>query len=517
MSSGREKILVDEFVNVMERLAPAALAAEWDNVGLQVGSRADKFASVLIALDFNDSVLAQAQSAGCGLVLVHHPLIFEPLASLSSDTETGRLICAAHAAGIAIFAAHTNLDSAPGGFADALAGLLGIVNAVPIEVAGAGNLKLVTFVPPADLDRVSAALFQAGAGIIGNYDHCSYVLEGKGTFRPLERAQPALGRVGRDEKATEQRLEMVFPAGKAADIVPALKAAHPYEEPAYDIYPLGTIRHDAGQGRLGDLSPATLAGFAARAAGVFDQKETAFLGDPEKTVLKAAVVPGSGAGYIGLCAARGVDVLVTGDIRYHQAQQALASDVALVDIPHDVSEQVAMENWMERLRKELPPDIDVICANRLKIWRRTGKQQRSLTDESRQSLFQLHVDGGSRGNPGPAAIGAVLVSPEGKQVEALASYIGETTNNAAEYQALIAGVEMAIDRGIMRIAIYSDSELIVRQLKGEYKVKNEGLQAFYRQARSALARLEGFELISIPRQSNQEADRLVNRALDESE
>ncbi len=502
----------------MERMAPAALAAEWDNVGLQVGSRADNFSSVLVALDFNGAVLAQAESSGCSLVLVHHPLIFEPLFSLSSDTHAGRLIRAANAAGVSVFAAHTNLDSAPGGLADTLASLLGIVNAVPVEAARTGNLKLVTFVPAADLDKVSAALFGAGAGVLGNYDHCSYMLRGTGTFRPLTGAQPALGQVDRDEKTAELRLEMVFPAGLEAEVAAALNAVHPYEKPAYDIYPLRTIRHDAGHGRLGELSREdTLSGFAAMAAEVFNLDEAAFMGDPDMAIRKVAVVPGSGGGCIGLCTERGAGALLTGDIRYHQVLQAREAGMALVDIPHDISEHVALENWAVKLEKELPSGIEVVYEDWSSIWSRaSGRQRQELTGAKGQSMFQLHVDGGARGNPGPAAVAAVLKSPEGEQLDTLASFIGEATNNVAEYQALIAGVEMAIDRGARRIAVYSDSELVVRQIKGAYKVKNEGLKPFYRQAKSVLASLKEFELVSIPRQSNQEADRLVNKVLDEA-
>ena len=503
----------------MERLAPASLAAEWDNVGLQLGSRADSVHSVLVSLNFDDNVLADAKSAACDLVLVHHPLIFKPLSSLSSDSEAGRLIRDTQAAGVSIFAAHTNLDSAPGGLADTLASLLGVIDATPIDGARERNLKLVAFVPSGELDAVSAALFKTGAGVIGDYDHCSFMLEGTGTFQPREGAQPLLGQVGRDEKVAEQRLEMVFPAGNENKVVAALKAAHPYEEPAYDIYPLQTVRHDAGCGRLGELSREdTLGSFSAMTAEIFGLKETAFMGDPDMPVRSVAVVPGSGGGYAGLCAGRGADALVTGDIKYHQALQARELGIALVDIPHEISESVALENWAARLQQELPPEIKVICAARSTIWRRVpGRQREHLPDKVEQSMFRLYVDGGSRGNPGPAAVGAILTDPAGKSIETLASYIGEATNNVAEYQALISGVEMALDNGAMHVVIFSDSELIVRQLTGAYKVKNEGLQPFYRQAKSVLARLEEFELINIPRRSNQEADRLVNRVLDEAE
>ncbi len=535
-------MLIGDFLDVLERLAPASLAEEWDNVGLQLGSRLDEVGAVLLALNVTAEVLEEAVTHDCGLILTHHPLIFQPLASASDDSETGRLIRRASREGIGGAAAHTNLDSAKGGLADVMAGLMELQQVKPLVGAAAGCSKLVAFVPAADLDRVRASLFAAGAGVIGDYQHCSYSMEGTGTFLPLEGAKPTIGEVGRDEKVAELRLEMIFPSDKVGAIVDALLAAHSYEEPAYDIYPLETKRRDAGSGRVGELpGEVWLKDFAGSLAELFGLGEARFVGDPDTPIRRVALVPGSGADFIP-AAARLADVLVTGDYKYHNSMRAHDLGLALIDLPHEVSEHVALKNWLPRLEGKLAKQsVKVLMSSSpVSFWHTvtarearytataqearhtaTARQVTSITGEEEKPIkekpiHQLHVDGGARGNPGPAGIGAVLAGPNGKTMETIANYIGEATNNVAEYRAMISGLELALDRGLTRLAIFSDSELIVRQLEGAYKVKNEGLRPYYEQAKSLLSRLDDYELKSIPREDNAHADELVNRALDDA-
>jgi len=512
-------MLIDELLEVLERLAPVSLAEDWDNIGLQLGSRSHRFDSVLVALNVTADVLDEADDLHCGAVLTHHPLIFPSITSASDDTETGRLISRAARSDIAIVAAHTNLDAAPGGLADVLAGLIGLQKVEPLIAAGAGQRKLAVFVPEGDLKRVRAALFAAGAGVIGDYLHCSYITEGTGTFLPMEGAQPTIGEVGRDERVPELRLEMVFPEELEGDIVAALRSSHSYEEPAYDIYPLAGRRRNAGSGRVGE-TPAAIAleDFAGSLAELFGMSHTRFAGDPRSRVRRVALVPGSGAGHIPV-AAKAAEVLVTGDIKYHDAQSASGLGLSLVDIPHDISEQAALSSWLPRLEQEMgPAGVKIIMSSApTGFWRQAPAKERVIIpDEEENSMHQLHVDGGSRGNPGPAGVGAVLSGPDGETLDTLANYIGEATNNIAEYQAMISGIELALDRGVTRLAIFSDSELIVRQLEGAYRVKNEGLRPYYQEAKSLLSRLAEYELKSIPREANAYADELVNRALDDA-
>lgn len=515
---------VAAIMEIMEGLAPASLAEEWDNVGLQAGSAAASTESVLVALNVNEEVVSEALSRNCGLILSHHPLIFQPLATVSEQTAAGRLIGRINREGLAVFAAHTNLDASRGGLADCLAGLLGLGNVKPLERAPANLSKLVVFVPADDLERVRTALFEAGAGVIGDYRHCSFMVEGTGTFLPEEGASPTIGEVGRDEKAAERRVEMVFPAARAAEIVAALLEAHSYEEPAYDIYPLLTGMAGAGHGRVGELqiqadSGLPLEEFATYAGRALGAADVRYAGEPGKKINRVAVVPGSGGSYITI-AAREADVLVTGDVKYSDLVRARDLGLALVDAPHHASEAAALKEWAPRLQKELAGlGVKVLLSEaETGFWRQANTvekgEEKVPIAPGNDSLHHLHVDGGSRGNPGPAGVGAVLKSPAGEVVGTVADFIGEVTNNVAEYRALIAGVEMALKQGVNRLAIFSDSELIVRQLNGSYKVKNEGLKPYFQQAASILSKLEKYSLNSIPREDNAHADELVNEAID---
>lgn len=512
-------MLVHDFLNILDKLAPAALAEDWDNIGLQTGSRASVISKVIVALNVTGDVISEAAAEGCNLILTHHPLIFAPLGSVSQDSVTGRLISQANREGIAVVAAHTNLDSAKGGLADVLAELLELRNVKALSGASAGWLKLVAFVPPHDLDQVKAGIFDAGAGVIGDYRHCSWSVAGQGSFLPMEGADPAVGQVGRDEIVEELRLEAVFPADKAGQVIDALIRNHSYEEPAYDIVPLQTGLRDAGAGRVGDLDAETpLEEVAGLTAELFGLPEARYTGDPRRHIRRIALVPGSGAGYMEAAAAQDAELFITGDFKYHQALSAEEMGLSLVDIPHEASETVALENWLPRLERELSAhNVEAVFSKTETAvpWRKSLRRERTtISGEEEVGMFHLHVDGGSRGNPGPAGIGALLINEAGEKIDELASFIGEATNNVAEYQALIAGLEMALDRGISRLAIFSDSELMVRQIEGIYKVKNEGLRPFFQQARKLLSRLEEYELTSIPRESNAHADALVNQALD---
>ena len=241
---------------VVDRLAPFDLAEPWDHVGLQVGLPGDEVRGVLVALEVDDAALDEARRQECDLLLVHHPLIFDPLVRLSDDSEAGRLALRAARDGADVIAAHTNLDKAHGGIADVVAEMLGLEAAAPLAPAAADALKLVGFVPADDADLVRKALFAAGAGVIGEYEHCSWAVEGQGTFFGREGAEPTLGRAGRDEAVNELRLEVVFPRRLKRRVTGAYVAAHPYEEPAYDLYPVENEVATLGLGRLGVL-PAT--------------------------------------------------------------------------------------------------------------------------------------------------------------------------------------------------------------------------------------------------------------------
>jgi dinuclear metal center YbgI/SA1388 family protein len=545
---------VRDVMGVVDRLAPFDLAEPWDHVGLQVGSPDDEVRGVLVALEVDDAALDEARRQDCDLLLVHHPLIFDPLERLSDDSEPGRLALRAARDGVAVIAAHTNLDKARGGIADVVAEMLGLEAAAPLAPAAADALKLVGFVPADDADLVRKAVFAAGAGVIGGYEHCSWAVEGQGTFFGREGAEPTLGRAGRDETVSELRLEVVFPRRLKRRVTGAYVAAHPYEEPAYDLYPVENEVATLGLGRLGVLPDAQpLAAFAADVAAVLRLPSLRYAGDGARPVKRVAVLPGSGAEAIARGVAQVADVLVTGDVKYHEARAAQAQGLALVDAPHGATEQEAVLRWAQTAADALGAGarVETFRNPAVSVWQSpevaaagaaappaapagasasasavppakapgpagaaasaSAPPRPANRDDARHHLY---TDGGARGNPGPAGIGARLLTASGDVVDELADFIGTATNNVAEYQALLAGLELALDRGVERLDVFMDSELVVRQVKGQYKVKDAGLKPLHAQACLLLSRFHEVDVKHVRREQNAEADCLANEAID---
>ena len=550
---------VKDVIAAIDRLAPFDLAEPWDHVGLQVGSPGDELPPagtagsgsaagsvgaapvVLVALEVDDAVLDEARRLGAAVVVSHHPLIFDPLERLSDDSLSGRLALRAAREGVAVIAAHTSLDKARGGIADVVAELLGIEAAAPLAPAAADVLKLVGFVPADDADLVRKAVFAAGAGVIGEYEHCSWSTGGQGTFFGREGTDPVAGRAGRDESVDELRVEVVFPRRLRRRVTGAYVAAHPYEEPAFDVVPLENEVASLGLGRLGVLPAATtLAAFAAQVAAVLRLPSVRYAGDADREVRRVAVLPGSGAEAIASGVAQVADVLVTGDVKYHEARAAQAQGLALIDAPHGVTEQEGVLRWAERLAAALGAGaiVETFRDPTVLVWGGAsaggapggGDAERaaSATSSEREPAsaagvrsatrdddrYHLYTDGGARGNPGPAGIGALLFTADGDVVEELADSIGTATNNVAEYQALIAGLEIALDRGVERLDVFLDSELVVRQVNGQYKVKDAGLKPLHRQACLLLGRFHEVDVKHVRREQNAAADALVNQAID---
>jgi len=546
---------VRDVIAAVDRLAPFALAEPWDHVGLQVGAAGDELPCgaegaadtapvVLVALEVDDRVLDEAARLGARVVVSHHPLIFDPLERVSDDTDAGRLALRAAREGVAVVAAHTSLDKARGGMADVVAGMLGLEAVQPLQPAAADVLKLVGFVPEDDADLVRKALFASGAGVIGEYEHCSWSVGGQGTFFGRETTSPVAGVAGRDEKVGELRLEVVFPRRLRRRVIGAYVAAHPYEEPAFDIVPLENEVASLGLGRLGALPvPATLAALAADVAAVLRLPSVRYAGDGSREIRRVAVVPGSGAEAIARGVAQVADVLVTGDVKYHDARRAQAQGLALIDAPHGVTEQEGVLRWAERLADALGrgaavetfrnPDVAVWTEARSAVTGEAVAATPSGVAEAPEphpappppsegvrsanrddERYHLYTDGGARGNPGPAGIGARLLTAAGDVVEELADSIGTATNNVAEYQALLAGLEIALDRGVERLDVFLDSELVVRQVNGEYKVKDAGLKPLHQQACLLLGKFHEVDVKHVRREQNAAADALVNQAID---
>lgn len=347
---------VADVMAVLEAWAPPAWAEPWDNVGLQVGDPADPAGTVLCALEVTDAVLAEARERGAGLLVVHHPLIFKPLKALRWDSgAAARRLRDLVRAGLAVYAAHTNLDVAPGGTNDLLAERVGLTRWDVLQPAGEERpFKLVTFVPRGHEGAVREAVAAAGAGVIGAYSHCTFQSPGTGTFKPLPGANPFQGQVGALEYAEELRLEVLVPAGRLPAAISAMRAAHPYEEVAYDIYPLANGGVVRGHGRVGELAaPVTLGELAERVKAALGAPAVRMAGDPDRRLTVAATGAGSGASLIRAAAARGAQVLVAGDMDHHDAHDALDLGMALIDPGHFATEQPVVAALAARLQAGL--------------------------------------------------------------------------------------------------------------------------------------------------------------------
>lgn len=345
---------VRDWIRLVHDLYPPGDAEEWDNVGLQVGDPGWGVDRVLVTLDVTSDVLAEAIDGPPTLVIAHHPLLFRPLPSLTPSTAAGKLALLAASSEVAVLAAHTNLDVAEdgAGTSDPVMSVLGITDVVPLDVAtrASDEVKLVTFVPPDHVDAVLDAMARAGAGVIGDYERCSFRVPGTGTFRPGPEADPYAGEVGADNEETEDRLEIVVPRPRLHAVLRALRGAHPYEEVAFDVYTL-VAGGRRGIGRVGDLpEPLPLRDLAARLRDGIPAPHLRFAGDPRRSITRVAAVGGSGDAYIGAALAAGAGVLVTGDLRHHPVRDALELGLALVDAGHHATEAAAIPRWVERLR-----------------------------------------------------------------------------------------------------------------------------------------------------------------------
>jgi dinuclear metal center YbgI/SA1388 family protein len=343
-------IKTSDIVGIINKMAPAALAEAWDNSGLQVGDPAAEVRRIMVALDPTADVISSAIASSCQLLVTHHPLIFKSLKSISTATPQGNLIHTAIKGGLSIVSMHTNYDTATGGLNDLLAGKIGLSECAPLQISTIRELvKLVVFVPDSHLESVRSALFPYLKSQ-GNYRDCSFAASGEGTFLPLEGADPFIGTVGSQQKVSEERLELLVERSNLARAVKALLASHPYEEPAYDIYPLINEGEKLGLGRIGRLSDAvTLSNYAGQIKKILSAPGLRYVGEPAAIISKVALCSGSGASLLREAARAGADVLVTGDVKYHDARDAQDLGIALIDAGHFSTEIIMVEEMVERL------------------------------------------------------------------------------------------------------------------------------------------------------------------------
>ncbi|MGI6607085.1 MAG: Nif3-like dinuclear metal center hexameric protein [Peptococcia bacterium] len=354
-------------INVIEKIAPKRSAEEWDNVGLQIGSPAQPVSSVFLSLDLNEAILEEALSAGADLLVVHHTPFFKPVKNIRTDLPQGRLLYRIIQHGLALYAAHTNLDAAVGGVNDMLAQKLGLQQVELLTESWQEKLyKLVVFIPADYTEKVSDAMAKAGAGWIGNYAHCTFRTNGTGTFLPLAGTNPFIGAEGKLTRVEETRLETIIPEDRVNRVLKAMLKAHPYEEVAYDLYPLVNSGAKTGLGRIGLLPQAlSLQGFINLVKGRLSLPFVRYCGDLEKSVEKVAVCGGSGASLLGRAAFLGADVYLTADVKYHEAQEAQALGLALVDGGHFGTEQPVIAVLAAQLREAMTKEQVQVVTSQL--------------------------------------------------------------------------------------------------------------------------------------------------------
>ena len=352
---------LSDAVAALEELVPTRFAESWDNVGLLLGDPAQEVTRAMFCVDLTASVLDEAAAARCELVVAYHPPIFEPLRRVTA----GSIAHDALKRGMACWSPHTALDVAPGGTSDVLAEALGLMDPEPLRIPSPAPVecKLVTFVPEEHLQAVSQALFDAGAGRIGQYHSCSFLLPGTGTFFGEDGTSPAVGESGRLQRVPEVRLETVTPLRLVPQVVAALRRAHPYEEPAFDLVGLQAHPEPRGMGRIGDLAlPDERAEILSRIKTALSLTTLLVAGPSKGVVSRAACGPGSCGDLWKDAASRGAELFLTGEMRHHEALAAAARGMTVACALHSNSERAALPRLAASLHAKLPGLETIVSA-----------------------------------------------------------------------------------------------------------------------------------------------------------
>lgn len=359
-------VTVEDIMQTIEAVAPMHLAESWDNIGLQVGAPTDTVKKVLIALTPSRAVVEEALAVDADLLLTHHPFIFKGPRSLRSDEPLGYLATMMLRHGLAHYCAHTNLDVARGGVNDVLARAIGLEHTdILRKTSEDACYKLITFVPEDALETVREALFEAGAGSQGAYDRCAWQVSGEGSFRPLNGADPHVGRIGADEQVTEVRLEVLVNAKVLGQVIQALLNAHPYEEVAYDVFRQAHGGQAEGIGRVGVLAePMSEEAFIRQVMtglGLSAVRSSHLQG---RTISKVGLCGGAAVEYLDDASAKGCDAYITGDAKFHDMQHADDCGVLLVDAGHYGTERPALEMLQRLLALRYGDALEVVVSNK---------------------------------------------------------------------------------------------------------------------------------------------------------
>jgi len=352
-----------EVFQVMEEWAPKHKAYDWDNVGLQIGSYNQQAKKIMITLDVLESVVDEAVENNVDLIIAHHPLLFKPLKRININTPEGRIISKLIRHDITVYAAHTNLDVVKYGVNDMLANKLELTETEPLVKLGQEKLyKYAVHVPLSHENEVREALGNAGAGHLGAYSHCAFQSRGKGTFKPLDEADPYIGEIGKLVTVEEVKIEAIVPESRLEKVKEHVISVHPYEEAAFDIIELNNKAESYGLGRIGKVNAVKLERFVEQVKEKLNLSHVRVIGELNKNINKVAVLGGSGEKYISDAKRAGADVYITGDISFHPAQSAWQMGLAVIDAGHYI-ESVMKEAVQDYLKKEfMGQDTEVIVS-----------------------------------------------------------------------------------------------------------------------------------------------------------
>jgi dinuclear metal center YbgI/SA1388 family protein len=345
---------VKDIVAAIEEIAPLSYQESYDNAGLIVGRYDWEITGALICLDVVEEVVEEAIEKGLNLIISHHPIVFKGLKRFNGNNYVERTVMLAIQNNIAIYAAHTNLDSVKGGVSDKMCDVLGLVNRKVLDPVSEDLKKIVTYVPSDKAEEVRKSLFEAGAGQIGNYDSCSFNSKGEGTFKANESATPYVGKQGELHYEAETRIETIFPKHLQGTIVSALFRSHPYEEVAYDIYALENKNPQVGLGMIGELEkPMDSFEFLKKLKDLFHCGAIRYTPIIKDTIRKVALCGGSGSFLLRKAMASKADIYISGDFKYHEFFDA-EGKIIIADIGHYESEQFTREIFYEIVTKKFP-------------------------------------------------------------------------------------------------------------------------------------------------------------------
>lgn len=351
-----------EIIQLFEQFSPKGLAMADDKIGLQIGRLNKKIDKVMIALDVLEEVIDEAIERNVQLIIAHHPPIFRPLKNVLTDTVQGRMIEKLLKHEIAVYAAHTNLDVATGGVNDLLADALGLEKPEVLVPTYETKLKkLVVFTPMSHGEEIRKVLGAIGAGFIGNYSHCSFSIDGTGRFLPGDNTHPHIGQQGRLEAVDEVRIETIVPEHLVKRAITAMIKAHPYEEVAYDVYPVENKGEVLGLGRIGTVKEMTLGEFAEKVKETLEVDKVRVVGDLSSRVKKVAVLGGDGNKYFMSAKFKGADVYITGDIYYHTAHDAMMQGLNMIDPGHNVEKimKKGLTKILSKMCKESGFEVEI--------------------------------------------------------------------------------------------------------------------------------------------------------------